>query len=204
MRWTEAHPIHIYLSTRMKHTMAEVFDNIVLSGLRGSLGGKLVLRRGRRGQTIVSAKPVFAPNREFSAAQKAHQQAFREATTYAKSARRENVYLARAEKTGQTPYNVAVADWFNKPEILELDVSGWNGQAGKPIRIKAIDDVQVTRVSIVVTDGNGTVCEQGNAQPDDAAWWTYMTTRSANGNRYLEVTALDLPGNKAQTTWQNN
>ena len=132
--------------------MAEVFDNIVLSGLRGSLGGKLVLRRGRRGQTIVSNMPVFAPNREFSAAQKEHQQAFREATAYAKSARRENVYLARAEKTGQTPYNVAVADWFNKPQITALDVSGWNGQAGQPIRIRTTDDIHVTQVSVVISD----------------------------------------------------
>ena len=183
--------------------MAEVFDNIVLSGLTGSLGGKLVLRRGRRGQTIVSKMPVFAPNREFTAAQKAHQQAFREATAYAKSARRENVYLARAEKTGQTPYNVAVADWFNKPQITALDVTGWNGQTGQTIRIKAIDDVRISRVSVVITDGNGTVFEQGNAQPGDASWWTYITTAPANGNRRLEITALDLPGNKAQTTWQN-
>src|SRR3989337_1546981 len=203
MGWTEAHPIHIYICTRMKHTMSQVFDNIVLSGLTGSLGGKLVLRRGRRGQPIVSAKPVFAPNREFTAAQKEHQQAFREATAYAKSARRENVYLARAEKTGQTPYNVAVADWFNKPQITALDVTGWKGQTGQTIRIKAIDDVRISRVSVVITDGNGLVFEQGNAQPGDASWWTYITTAQANGNRRLDVTALDLPGNKAQTTWQN-
>jgi hypothetical protein len=43
--------------------MAKVFDNIVLSGLTGSLGDKLVLRRGRRGQTIGSKKPVFAAYR---------------------------------------------------------------------------------------------------------------------------------------------
>jgi hypothetical protein len=79
----------------MKHIMAQVFDNIVLSGLTGSLGGKLVLRRGRRGQTIVSKKPVFAPDRAFSAAQKAHQQAFREAAAYAKATKNEQVYLER-------------------------------------------------------------------------------------------------------------
>jgi len=183
--------------------MAQVFDNIVLAGLRGSLGGKLVLRRGRRGQTIVSQKPVFALDREFSAAQKEHQQAFREAAAYAKAAKNEQVYLERAKKTGQAPYNLAVRDWFNKPQIVELDVTGWNGQAGQVIRIKAVDDVRISRVSVVITDGNGTVFERGNAQPGDASWWTYMTTAQANGNRHLEVTAQDLTGNKAQTTWQN-
>jgi hypothetical protein len=114
----------------MKHAMAKVFDNIVPSGLTGSLGNKLVLRRGRRGQTIVSKKPVFAPDRVFSAAQKAHQQAFREAAAYAKTAKNGQTYLKKAEKTGQAPYNLAVRDWFNKPQIVELDVTGWNGEAG--------------------------------------------------------------------------
>ena len=63
--------------------------------------------------------------------------------------------------------------------------------------------MQISRVSIVITDGNGTVFEQGNAQPGDASWWTYITTVPTNGNRHLEVTALDLLGNKAKTSWQN-
>ena len=184
--------------------MAKVFNNIVLSGLTGSLGDKLVLRRGRRGQTIVSKKPVFAPDREFSAAQKEHQQAFREAAAYAKAAKNKQVYLEKAEKTGQAPYNLAVRDWFNKPQIKALDVTGWNGQAGQAILIKAVDDVQISRVSVVITDGNGTVFEQGNAQPGEASWWIYVTTVPTNGNRHLEVTAMDLPGNKASTTWQHN
>ena len=184
--------------------MAKVFDNIVLSGLTGSLGGKLVLRRGRGGQTIVSKKPVFAADREFSDAQKAHQQAFREATAYAKANKNENIYLERAGQTGQVPYNLAVRDWFHKPQITALDVTGWNGGAGQAIRIQAVDDVRISRVSVVITDGNGTVLEQGHAHPGDASWWTYMTTKPAGGNRRLEVTALDFPGNIAKTAWHNN
>jgi hypothetical protein len=67
-----------------------------------------------------------------------------------------------------------------------------------------MDDVRISRVFVVITDGNGTVFEQGNAQPGDASCWTYVTTVPTNGNRRLEVTALDMPGNKAQTSWQNN
>ncbi|HEX9838552.1 MAG TPA: hypothetical protein VGA72_04365 [Anaerolineales bacterium] len=74
---------------------------------------------------------------------------------------------------------------------------------GKRSSSRHIDDVQISRVSIVITDGNGTVFEQGNAQPGDASWWTYITTVPTNGNRHLEVTALDLLGNKAKTSWQN-
>ena len=89
------------------------------------------------------------------------------------------------------------------PPRKAVKIKRLNGQAGQPVRIKAIDDVQISRVSVVITDGNGTVLEQGNAQPGDASWCTYVTTVPTNGNCRLEVTALDMPGNKAQTTWQN-
>ena len=178
--------------------MAKVFDNILIQGLTGSLGDQLVFRRGRRGQTIVSRRPVFAPDREFTASQKAHQQAFREATAYARSVQRDEFYLTQAKEKGRSPYNLAVADWFNKPQVLELDVSGWDGQAGQPIRIKATDDVGVTQVSVVISDGNGTVFEQGIAYPLDGLWWSYVTTKPTNGSRRVHVTALDRPGNKAE------
>jgi hypothetical protein len=77
------------------------------------------------------------------------------------------------------------------------------GQAGQPIRVKATDDVQVTRVSVMISDGNGTVLEQGNASSDDGQWWTYVTTASTNGSRRLKITAQDRPGHTAQTSWQN-
>ena len=149
--------------------MAKVFDNIVLSGLMGSLGGKLILRRCRRGQTIVSKMPVFATDRAFSDAQKAHQQAFREAAAYAKANKNEQVYLDKAQQTGHVTYNLALRDWFHKPRIMALDVTGWNGGAGQAIRIQAVDDVRISRLSVVITDGNGTVLEQGHAHPGDAS-----------------------------------
>jgi hypothetical protein len=183
--------------------MAKVRNNILIQGLTGSLGNQLVIRTGKGGQTIVSAKPVFAPNRKLSAAQQAHHAAFQEAAAYAKFARDADIYVAKAQGTTLNPYNVAVADWFNKPRILELDVTAWNGQAGQPIRVRATDDVQVTQVFVVISDGNGTVLEQGAAFPLDTFWWSYVTTAQANGNRRLLVTAQDRPGHKAQTTWQN-
>jgi hypothetical protein len=44
--------------------------------------------------------------------------------------------------------------------------------------------------------------QQGNNQQTDAALWMYLTAAQANGSR-LHTTALDAPGHKAQTTWQN-
>jgi hypothetical protein len=46
---------------------------------------------------------------------------------------------------------VAVADWFHTPEVGEVDVSRYTGEVGEIIRAKVTDDVQVTRVNIVIT-----------------------------------------------------
>src|SRR6266540_4740870 len=101
--------------------MAKVRNNIVIQGLSGSLGDQLVIRKGRGGKTIVGVMPNFAENREFNETQKAHQEAFRQAVTYAKSVKNEAVYLAKAEKEDKSSFNVAVADWFHKPEVVEID-----------------------------------------------------------------------------------
>ena len=154
-------------------------------------------------RTIIDVKPTFDPNREFNASQKQHQEAFKQAAAYAKSARNEEVYVEKADGTPKSSYNVAVADWFHEPEILEIDINGWNGQAGQPIRIKAQDDIQVIKVSVVISDEQGTVLEQGNAAPENGLWWTYMTTASASGNSHIQATAQDLPGNITEMAYQN-
>jgi hypothetical protein len=177
---------------------------MLVRGLKGSLGDQFVIRKDKAGRTIIANKPVFDEDRVFTERQKANHEAFQDAAAYAKSVQGENVYIDKAKGTARSAYNVAFADWYHKPQIKALDVTGWNGQAGQQILIKAVDDVRVSRVSVVITDGNGTVVEEGNAQPGEASWWTYITTVPTNGNRHLKVTALDLPGNEASTTWQNN
>jgi hypothetical protein len=195
--------VKLQILPRRIQDMAKIANNIITEGLSGSLGGRLVFRNGKAGQTIVAVKRRSDPDQEFNPAQLAHQEAFRQAAAYAKVARVEEVYVAKAEGTTKSAYNVAMADWFNKPQIPELDLNDWNGQAGQSIRVKATDDVQVTRVSVMITDGNGTLLEQGNASQDEGQWWVYVTTVPTNGSRRLKITAHDRPGNTAQTTWQN-
>jgi hypothetical protein len=109
-----------------------------------------------------------------------------------------------AEASDLSAYNIAMADWFNEPEIPALDLNAWNGGAGQLIRIQAVDDVQVISVRVEITDGNGTVFEQGQATQQEGPWWTYVTTVPTNGSRRLNITVQDRPGHTAQTTWQNN
>jgi hypothetical protein len=55
------------------------------------------------------------------------------------------VYVNLAKGTNATAYNIAVADWFGEPQILDLDITGWTGGIGQEIRVKAQDNVKVTR-----------------------------------------------------------
>jgi hypothetical protein len=179
--------------------MARVKKNVVMKGLSGSLGDQLVIKQDKGGRTIVSVMPTFPDDREFSDAQKEHMEDFREATQYAKAAARvEAIYAEKAEDTPMSAYNVAVADWFHEPEIGDLDLSGWTGQAGEPIRIRALDDVKVERVTVLITDTAGALIEQGAAEQVDSLWWVYTTTKPAAGEPKVIAVARDLPGNIAQ------
>ena len=183
--------------------MAKVRNNIIIQGLSGSLGDQLVIKQDKAGRTIVAVPPSVDPNRTFTEAELERQGRFRDASVYAKGAKDEAVYAAKAEGTPMNPYNVAIADWFHAPEIKEIDVTAWHGTAGEVIRILAVDDVQVTQVNVVITDGTGTVLEQGAAVQAEGAWWNYtVTVTSASASRIV-VTARDLPGHIAEFQWED-
>ncbi|MEP6895765.1 MAG: hypothetical protein ABI986_09180 [Chloroflexota bacterium] len=183
--------------------MAKVLNNLVMQGLSGSLGNQLVIRKGKGGQTIITAKP--AAGRNFNPTQLAHQQAFRDAIAYAKSARDEVTYLTKAQGTTMSAFNAAVADWFRQPEVLEIDPSAWTGAIGQVIRVKAQDDTLVASVKVVIDDGQGGILEQGNAVQANGLWWEYTTTTLTEvSTSRVTATAKDLPGNNGTLVWQDN
>ena len=181
--------------------MAKVRNNIFVRGLSGSVGDQFVVKQNKNGRTIISNSPTFKENREFTEAQREQQERFREAVEYAKEAKAQQIYIDKSTVEARTPYNVAMADFFHAPEILELDVTAWNGAVGQVIRIKVMDDVKVTQVNVVITDGTGAVLEQGAAVQSDNRWWNYTTTATAQDNPRVIVTARDLPGNISVFNW---
>ena len=185
--------------------MAKVNKNIFTQGLSGSLGDQIIFRQSKDGRTIVALKPTFSEDREFSSVQLEHQEEFREAIAYAQTVKGQEAYINKAKGTAMSAFNAAVADWFNKPEVLEIDITGWNGQVGQIIRVKAQDDVQVTKVFVKISDANGTLIEQGDAVQADGLWWDYTTTTATSMNPAPQVvaTAQDLPGNRTDMAWQN-
>jgi hypothetical protein len=178
--------------------MAKVSGNLMMAQLSGSLGDQLIVKRGRGGRTIICKKPTFQENREFSPAQLARQQAFREAAAYARTQKGNPLYIEKAQGTGKCSYNVAIGDYLHPPKILEIDLSGWSGEAGQVLRIRAQDDVHVQQVAVTIADETEKVLEQGQALEVGALWWEYTTTTTASGNGRVIVRALDLPGRAAE------
>ncbi len=174
--------------------MAKVHNNVLARGVSGLLGDQLVLKRDKAGRTILSNRPHFSENRVFTPAQRAQQERFRAARVYAREAKNLEVYQAKAAGTPQTPSNVAMTDWFHLPEIREVDLSNWTGQAGQLIRVRAVDDVQVRQVSVVILDESDAVLEQGPATAEDGDRWVYRTTVTASAPTKVVVKAEDLPG----------
>jgi hypothetical protein len=160
----------------------------------------MIIKHDKAGRVFLCRKPVFAADREFSPAQKEQHGRFREAALYAKSAvGKEAIYTLMAEGTARTAYNVAIADWFHPPEIEMIDLSGWTGRPGESIRVRALDDVMVRRVMVLIADGEDKVIEQGAAvQEEDDSWWVYTTTETASSSSRVIALAEDLPGHVTQ------
>ncbi len=178
--------------------MATVRKNIVIEGLSGSLGDQLVIRIGKGGQTVISTKPKFSDNRQYTEAQQAHMQQFSEAVAYAKEAAvKEPLYAEKAEGTNLSAFNVATADFLHPPEIRDVDISGYSGKVGETIRAQVQDDVKVDKVNVVIATDTNQLVEQGPASPDVGWWWKYVTTANANGVHVnVVIHASDLTGHE--------
>jgi hypothetical protein len=179
--------------------MAKQKGNVVTHGLSGKIGDLLLFRQ-LDGETIVSKIPT--PSKKVTEDQLAQREHFQQATFYGKSLSPEEVaeYMAAAAGLGmgRNYYNVAVADFLNAPDIKLIDFSGYAGQPGDTIVIRASDDFKVKSVRVRVTSVGGAVVEEGNATPDAKGYtWTYTAT-SVNDNPSggkIEVFVSDVPGN---------
>jgi hypothetical protein len=183
--------------------MAKQRGNVVTHGLSGKIGGLLVFRQ-RAGQTIVSGIP--AVNNKESELQRANRRKFQRAVLYSGVATTDPIlgeaYAAKA-KPGQSARNVAVADFFHAPDIDVIDVSKYHGAPGDTIRIEVTDDFIVKEVKVVITNADGSLVEEGYAQPEATGYeWTYKATATNTdlvGDR-IEIFASDLPGNISTET----
>jgi hypothetical protein len=176
--------------------MAKVSLNRILEALRGSIG-KLVFRVRPDGTVIISGKPHYKGKRghKGTPAQKAHRRHVKNVGPYASHlAKVHPIYaqLAAEDKARgkwMSAYNFAFADCLKPPVIQRIE------RREGCIRVKASDNIGVTRVWVFVLDGAGKSVDNGDAVRAEGDWWEYPT--QAVGTRIL-VRVFDLPGNCTQ------
>jgi hypothetical protein len=182
--------------------MAKLYNTIFARGLAGIVDEFEV--ETRSGKFIHTHKDLFDDARDYIEALPRNQSSVLEATTYANFARMQDVYINRELETGIPAYNLAVADWFVAPRVLEINVDRWTGKIGQVIRVKARDNVMVAKVLVVIRNEQGKVLEAGEAQQavPGSAWWHYTTRTTVPMAHFPSVKAFakDLPGNTASFT----
>ena len=179
--------------------MAQSKKNVVIHGMSGKLGGLVVFRQ-RFGKTLLTTAPGTR-TKEQSAAQQEITNRFQKAVVYAKSVLADPAVKAEykaAAGEGRSAYNLAIADFFNSPSILNVDVSAYTGEAGQPIMMQVTDDYKVKSVSIAIRNADDSVVEEGMAvQQANLLDWVYTTTTAnpAIAGDKVVVTATDYPRN---------
>jgi hypothetical protein len=184
--------------------MPNMHRNRFFRGSTGAFSNHWITHKTYSGKTIITSPPLFSDREDFIESMKPAQAAMLAATTYANFAKAQPAYLEKELEIGITAYNLAIADWFGSPKVLEINVDGWAGKPGQSIRVKARDNVKVARVAVVIRAAQGDVLEMGEAAQveADSAWWNY-TTQSALLMKpfpFVQAIAFDLPGNRNSFT----
>jgi len=183
--------------------MAESKNNVVTHGLSGKID--LLVFRQKGTKTIVSKVP-HKSSKPATAAQEAVKERFQQAVIYGKSVTADPTAKAAYEdqaKEGQSAYNVAIADFFNAPDIEEINVQNYTGAIGSKIIVKATDDFEVSKVHVKIENSDGSLVEEGDAVADAIGLhFTYTATvsnASLVGDK-ITVTAYDNPGNETESS----
>ena len=122
---------------------------------------------------------------------------------FAKGAQKAPEYQTVADSRGQSPFNVAVADFLHPPEIQQIDLSAYKGAPGESISITATDDVMVKTVGVLIANEDGTLVEKGSAvrSSTNPNQWMYTATANAPAPSVkIVVDVADLAGQVTEQT----
>jgi hypothetical protein len=194
--------------------MASTNLNPALRDLSGNLSG-YVFRIQADGSTQVAKVPRRDPDRQFSAAQLAHREHFKEAVAYSRHVIQEDptaLALYKHLQVKRGPMSrlraIIIGDKLKPPTITTVDVSQYHGAVGDVIAIKAEDNMAVARVTATIRDqANAQVIETLEYVPavDELAETVLCVLKArtavpAGHSVLVEADAYDLAGNKCQVT----
>ena len=183
--------------------MAKSTNNMLMFGANGGLGNYFYTKQWK-GETIICKRPAKRPGPGTPAQQRARRM-MADADTYARNALADpnlaRFYQEKAEKKGSklNAHNLAVRDFFGKPQVDDLRIDNYSGKPGNEIIIDVDDDFRVGRVWIVIYNAAGLLVEEGRASDEHNGWvrWKYTATElntPKKGSRIV-ATAYDLAGN---------
>lgn len=166
----------------------------VLEGLAGQVGEYLSLHEYGSGRWQVRVREGRPQGVE-----PVHWKQFTDAVAYALATQNRPEYVRLAAQHHTTPFKVATADFLHSPQIVEIDLSHYTGQADQTIRIVADDEIMVTEVGVLVLDPENRLIEMGLADRGDGDTWIYRTKRTAPTSHVrVVVDASDLPGHLSE------
>jgi hypothetical protein len=180
--------------------MAKVSSNVVLHGASGQIGRQIVVHQTDHG-IVLGVMPGSRPDAKVTPKQLTWREQFAHAVGYAKGAKDRPEYKPLAASRHYSTFCVATADFLHPPEIVDVDLSHYNGKAGDPIQVRAIDDVQVTEVSLAILTDQSVLVDKGalKRDPIDKTLWHFEASKDAGVVHVkLIVDAADLPGHIAQ------
>lgn len=130
--------------------MAKVFDNILISGLRGRVGSQLVFRVVN-GVTIACRAPKRPDRKKQSAAQRQTRETFRTASQWAKTQianpKQKHYYMQLAKTWNLTnAYTAAIKDYMRNVKKLETSEKG--DRPSQYPRHKATAELQQNQVRV--------------------------------------------------------
>ena len=181
--------------------MSKVKDNVITTGVSGKFGKQVVFRLWK-GATILAKAPVSNQNLLKNEAMERNMLRFKQASGYAKKAMNDpelkQVYRSKC-KDRQNAFARAVQDYYGAPNIGEIDLSNYTGEADSFIRVYATDDFRVTRVQVSIENRQHESVEAGPAEREgNTDWWKFIAAVPnplPEGGK-VTVSAYDLPGNE--------
>jgi hypothetical protein len=178
--------------------MARVNRNNASKGISGQVDQ--FVYREKNGETVVS-KLRRKSHKPPTSKQEQVRLKFKNASLYARICMQDpqlkSFYESKAEP-GQTAYNMAFADYYDAPEIHEINVSAYTGIVGSKLVLVVDDRFRVASVKVKIEKSDGTLIETGDAiMKDNGPQWEYTCTaaNAAIAGSVITVTASDLPGN---------
>ncbi len=177
--------------------MAKITPNPTAGAFSGAVGD-LVFFRLKNGHVVVRHRAVRkAPKKP---GEIANQEGFVRAVAYAKAVWKSQPelrakYKAAARQQGRQGFHLAKADFRLPPTIGDVDLSGFRGNAGDPIRVVATDDFEVKEVVVVLRRLSGELIEQGAAVLEQGTWSYRAQAQVPAGETItVEAIAVDYPG----------